>query len=90
VNTSGEKNKGGVEPSEIAELINHILGKCPNLHLLGLMTIGSLMESKNANENADFALLRRLRDEMAEQFERKFELSMGMSTDYALGLFYNF
>lgn len=50
------------------------------------MTIGSISESMSGGEeNADFALLRRLRDETEKELSRDLELSMGMSADYKLG-----
>ena len=52
------------------------------------MTIGSLVESRNPEENADFARLRQLRDELAQSLGRPLELSMGMSSDYALAIQY--
>ncbi|EPQ52451.1 hypothetical protein GLOTRDRAFT_46655 [Gloeophyllum trabeum ATCC 11539] len=73
VNTSGEDNKSGLAPSlpptsessELLDLAKHIVHECPRLHLLGLMTIGSLTESlhaKEAGENRDFDVLVRTRD----------------------------
>ena len=35
VNTSGETNKGGVEPPQLPALAEHIEQSCPNLELLG-------------------------------------------------------
>jgi uncharacterized pyridoxal phosphate-containing UPF0001 family protein len=42
VNTSGEKSKFGVEPSECVQLAKHVKKECPNLLFSGLMTIGML------------------------------------------------
>lgn len=49
------------------------------------MTIGSIMESKNPEENVDFENLRQLRDDLSRHLGRSLELSMGMSSDYPLG-----
>ena len=38
-------------------------------HIAGLMTIGSLTESKNEKENADFERLHSLRADICKQFE---------------------
>lgn len=89
VNTSGEDNKSGVEPSEAAELCRHISEKCPHLHLAGLMTIGALARSEEAataeSINEDFVTLRDTRDKVASELgieKSELELSMGMSSDF--------
>ena len=45
VNTSGEAQKGGVEPGDATALARFIRDACPHLHLQGLMTIGKLGET---------------------------------------------
>lgn len=62
VNTSGEENKGGIEPGDVVNVVKHIKDKCPNLKFQGLMTIGALahsMASKTAEQgaNPDFLTL---------------------------------
>ena len=60
VNTSGEENKGGIEPSDITDVVKFVLEKCPNLQFRGLMTIGALAHSvaKDAEgPNPDFITL---------------------------------
>ncbi|KAF2745120.1 hypothetical protein M011DRAFT_407051 [Sporormia fimetaria CBS 119925] len=88
VNTSGEENKSGVEPSDALALCRHIIEKCPHLQLQGLMTIGAIARSKATtaeNENEDFVCLRETRDRVAKELgwkEEQLELSMGMSADF--------
>lgn len=88
VNTSGEAEKSGVEPSEAAELCRHIREKCPHLQLAGLMTIGAIARSQASTpetENEDFVALREARDRVVKELgleEGELELSMGMSSDY--------
>lgn len=88
VNTSGEEAKSGVEPSDATELCRHVIEKCPNLELFGLMTIGAIARSKETtpeNENEDFVTLRDTRDKVAQELgweKEKLELSMGMSADF--------
>jgi pyridoxal phosphate enzyme (YggS family) len=88
VNTSGEESKSGVEPKDVLELCKHIRESCPHLQLSGLMTIGAIARSQETtaeNENEDFELLRRVRDEAVENLsidKSELELSMGMSADY--------
>ncbi|KAK0741072.1 hypothetical protein B0T18DRAFT_419378 [Schizothecium vesticola] len=88
VNTSGEESKSGCAPgAETVSLCRAIVKDCPNLHLLGLMTIGAIARSVATtaeNENDDFVLLREHRDLVAKELglERELELSMGMSEDF--------
>ncbi|KAJ2004579.1 hypothetical protein GGI04_002562 [Coemansia thaxteri] len=81
VNTSGEANKGGVEPLEVEGVVRAIGESCERLSLLGLMTIGSL-DGSSRRPNPDFLCLRQLRDSLGARLE----LSMGMSDDYAHAL----
>jgi pyridoxal phosphate enzyme (YggS family) len=88
VNTSGEESKSGVTPgSEVVALCRVIETECPNLHLLGLMTIGAIARSVATTpetENEDFVTLREQRDLVRRELglERELELSMGMSEDF--------
>ncbi|TIA66461.1 hypothetical protein D6C77_00163 [Aureobasidium pullulans] len=88
VNTSGEAEKSGVEPSDAPALCQHIMTSCPHLQLGGLMTIGAIARSKATTpetENEDFEQLRKVRDAVATQLgieEEELELSMGMSSDF--------
>jgi PLP dependent protein len=88
VNTSGEESKAGCAPgAETVSLCRSIVQDCPNLHLLGLMTIGAIARSVATtpeNENEDFLLLKEQRDLVAKELglERELELSMGMSEDF--------
>lgn len=86
VNTSGEENKSGVEPSDAVSLCRFVIEKCPNLKLQGLMTIGAIARSKATtpeNENEDFICLRETRDNVVKELGLdSLELSMGMSEDF--------
>ncbi len=88
VNTSGEDEKAGVEPSEATTLCKHVMEKCPHLKLQGLMTIGAIARSKGATEgkeNEDFMTLKEVRDAVVKDLvidENNLELSMGMSEDF--------
>ncbi|KAJ1656066.1 hypothetical protein IWQ61_004295 [Dispira simplex] len=81
VNTSTETNKGGVESDNCRALVRHIQENCHHLHLLGLMTIGSVEHSDQV-PNPDFLRLRELRDVLEKETGTRLELSMGMSHDY--------
>ncbi len=88
VNTSGEESKSGCAPGEeTVSLCRAIVNDCPNLHLLGLMTIGAIARSVATtaeNENEDFKLLTEQRDLVVKELglDRELELSMGMSEDF--------
>lgn len=99
VNTSGEEAKSGCAPgADVVQLARHVLTACPNLRLLGFMTIGAIARSVATtpeNENEDFATLREQRDLVAKELkeelssrtpsgeeETELELSMGMSEDF--------
>lgn len=84
INVSGETSKSGVTPGEAAELAQAI-NSLPRLKLRGLMAIpeptGDL--DKLAGQ---FALLRQLRDDLAQQGFTLDTLSMGMSADLELAI----
>jgi len=87
VNTSGEENKGGVEPSAVNALVSSMIKDLPKLKFSGLMTIGSLAHSKSSTEeaNPDFETLCACRAALCAELDipvEDVELSMGMSTDY--------
>lgn len=92
VNTSGEENKNGIEPgSDTLSAVKHIKDKCPNLNIIGLMTIGALGHSLASSvqaengQNPDFLKLIQCRKDVATVLEVEdncLELSMGMSNDF--------
>ncbi|OTA87068.1 hypothetical protein M434DRAFT_399625 [Hypoxylon sp. CO27-5] len=87
VNTSGESSKSGCAPGDATVALCRFVEAAPNLHLLGLMTIGAIARSVATtpeNENEDFLRLREQRDLVRKELglERELELSMGMSEDF--------
>ncbi|XP_069693531.1 pyridoxal phosphate homeostasis protein isoform X2 [Periplaneta americana] len=85
VNTSGEEGKNGCNPNEATRLVKHIIDNCPNLTLIGLMTIGKFGYDLSLGPNPDFICLRQVRDEVCKNLSidyDKLELSMGMSDDF--------
>ncbi|PNS15836.1 UPF0001 protein [Sphaceloma murrayae] len=88
VNTSGESEKSGVEPSDTAALCKHVRERCPHLKLSGLMTIGAIARSQATTaetENEDFICLRETRKKVTTELgmsEEELALSMGMSSDF--------
>lgn len=79
VNTSGEKTKFGITPSELEGLIKEI-ERLPNVNLQGLMTIAPLLDDPK-KARPYFRLLR----ELNERFGLKY-LSMGMSNDFEIAI----
>lgn len=85
INTSGEDEKNGCTPEDAIHLVKHILEKCPNLELVGLMTIGKFGHDLSQGPNPDFICLKKVRDEVCQALGiscDKLELSMGMSDDF--------
>ncbi len=85
VNTSGEPQKFGVLPDDLADLIEAILD-FKNLNLRGLMTVGPYpVEEKKSR--AAFSLLRELRNRMENRYNIKLPiLSMGMTEDFGYAI----
>ncbi|KAI0131378.1 hypothetical protein F4814DRAFT_167092 [Daldinia grandis] len=88
VNTSNEPSKSGCAPGPATVSLCRTVAALPNLHLLGLMTIGAIARSVATTpetENEDFLCLREQRDLVAGELglvPEELELSMGMSEDY--------
>ncbi|KAJ5096191.1 hypothetical protein NUU61_005547 [Penicillium alfredii] len=90
INTSGEENKAGIDPTAAPALCRYIRDKCPRLLLQGVMTIGAIARSQATtpeNENEDFLRLRETRDHIVAELglsgpDATLELSMGMSQDF--------
>jgi pyridoxal phosphate enzyme (YggS family) len=80
VNCSGEPQKGGVEPGELAALIDQVR-QLERLELRGLMTMAELTEDERL-QRAAFRRLRELREAAEARGVKLPELSMGMSGDY--------
>lgn len=88
--------EGDSDSEDLVELVKLVISEeeSPNLTFAGLMTIGSLSESTSSpsthdTENLDFDRLVRTRDFLAsaldvsaEEAAKKWELSMGMSSDF--------
>jgi len=87
VNTSGEPTKHGVSPEGLPELLGQILS-LDRLVVQGLMTIGPGLAVENPEASrACFRLLFRLKQELKQRFGIPLpELSMGMSSDFEVGI----
>lgn len=95
VNTSGETciviltpAKSGVDINGLVAICSYIMTACPNLSLVGLMTIGAPNNIDENGKNRDFAELSKCREIVGKEFPRLsgLEMSMGMSDDYELAI----
>ncbi|TGZ65469.1 hypothetical protein CRM22_005868 [Opisthorchis felineus] len=85
VNTSGEEQKSGVEPSQLLELYKTVHATCPHLTIVGIMCIGRYGHDHTATPNPDFLELVACRQLLCDNLGLKpedVELSMGMSADF--------
>jgi pyridoxal phosphate enzyme (YggS family) len=80
VNISGEATKGGVAPTDALQLAREVAAM-PNLALRGLMGMAAPMDD-TAGQRREFAILRRVRDEIVAAGFPLDTLSMGMSDDF--------
>lgn len=85
VNVGGEETKGGVEPSALKNFFERCLN-AENIKVVGLMCIPPYREDPQ-EVRPFFALLRRLRDQLEEEFRVRLpHLSMGMSHDFEIAI----
>jgi len=87
VNTSKEPSKFGLAPMQLFDFYCSIK-EMRNLNISGLMTIGPgwAVHDPEASRSC-FRLLRDLRDELSQEFDRPFPLlSMGMTADYEVAI----
>uniref|UniRef100_A0A1B6HFI3 Pyridoxal phosphate homeostasis protein n=1 Tax=Homalodisca liturata TaxID=320908 RepID=A0A1B6HFI3_9HEMI len=85
INTSGEEAKNGAEPAKAVPLSKHVVENCPNLQLMGLMTIGRFDHDLTKGPNPDFQVLLQCREDVCKALNKRpedLELSMGMSNDF--------
>ncbi|MBL4759692.1 MAG: YggS family pyridoxal phosphate-dependent enzyme [Mariprofundaceae bacterium] len=81
VNISGESQKQGVQPEDLAELYSS-LSSIKQLNIIGLMG----MAGKGVDPTPAFQLLRKLRDDLPQKHGRIGELCMGMSGDWKIAV----
>jgi len=82
-----EETKSGVEETELDQLVD-VVGELGRLELIGLMTLPPFFENPEDNRPF-FRKLRELRDGLAKRGafgDRKGELSMGMTHDFAVAI----
>lgn len=79
VNVAGEQSKAGFTPGDLPEALP-LIQALPNLNVTGLMTVAPIAGDPEAVRPV-FRRLRELRDGLGLR-----ELSMGMSSDYAVAI----
>ena len=84
VNTSGETSKSGVEPDDLAALVEGAM-EIEGVSVEGLMTIAAHTEDEDEDRRC-FATLRGLRDRWIGQIPTIRELSMGMTGDFEVAI----
>ena len=87
VNTSKEPSKFGLAPNDVFGFYESIKG-LKNINVLGLMTIGPGWAIRDPEASRPcFRMLRELRDELAQEFDRPFPvISMGMTSDLEVAI----
>ena len=89
VNISGEAQKGGCKPEELADILKYARG-LQHVQVRGLMGMATFVDADEVEQvRPEFRLLKRLRDEH-RSFEcknvRLDELSMGMTNDMEIAI----
>jgi pyridoxal phosphate enzyme (YggS family) len=87
VNTSKEPSKFGLTPNDVFDFYEGIKG-LKKIDVLGLMTIGPGWAVRDPEASRPcFRMLRELRDELAQEFDRPFPVvSMGMTSDFEVAI----
>ena len=85
INTSGEPQKHGFQPTITDDLISCF--NLINLNIVGLMTVGPNTDNEELKRGS-FVLLRNLKSRINSElgFKAIKELSMGMTNDYELAI----
>jgi len=84
INISGEDNKSGISPEQLAPLAQQI-SQLPQLKLRGLMTIGHKSENSELIAK-EFSQMNQLFETLKQEFATVDTLSMGMSSDLELAI----
>jgi len=86
VNVGGEEAKSGVAPADAPRLVDHVLERCPRLHLAGAMTVPPF-DPDPERSRPTFAALRELATGLWHSRGLPSpELSMGMSGDFEVAV----
>ncbi len=83
INSAKEDSKSGVQPEEAVEIYKTILDNCPNIKLVGVMSIGAHVDER-AIIKASFDTTKKIYDELTPLGAKY--CSMGMSGDFELAI----
>lgn len=83
VNAAGEESKSGVNPLEAVSIYKTIIDTCPNIKLLGIMSIGAHSEDRKVIKKS-FKDTKAIFDELSPLGAKY--CSMGMSSDFELAI----
>lgn len=81
VNSSEEVSKSGVKPQECLEIYHRIVESCPNIKLLGLMSIGA-----HSSDRSKIELSFKITKTLFDSLHNAKILSMGMSQDFEIAI----
>lgn len=81
VNSSEEASKSGVKPQECLEIYHSIIESCPNIKLLGLMSIGA-----HSSDRSKIELSFKITKTLFDSLHNAKILSMGMSQDFEIAI----
>lgn len=85
INVSGEESKFGLRPEQVEECARIAAG-CKNIDFVGLMTMAPF-DADESELREVFSSLRQIKDKLELNLNIKLpELSMGMSSDYAIAI----
>ena len=87
VNAAHDASKQGIDPSGVIDLMGYVVHNCPNVRVVGLMTIAAQVTDPEDARPA-FRALRLLRDEIVRSRPSHAlpVLSMGMSNDFPIAI----
>ena len=84
INISGEKQKEGILPEQLAEVYDYLLG-CRHLIVKGIMCVPKETNMKKEKEKDELKKIFQKMKELQKDFKLQ-ECSMGMSDDYSLAI----
>ncbi len=83
INSANEQSKTGVSSSEAISVYEQISTKCPNIQLLGVMSIGANTNDKKLVKES-FKITKKIFDKLKDK--GAIYCSMGMSSDFELAI----
>ena len=85
INIADEPQKAGISPAALPEFVDQVLATSPSPQIIGLMTIGPLVDDTE-DSRPFFARMRTLLETLQQKVPYATELSMGMSGDFEIAI----